>query len=725
MKRERPASASALYAGACAISVLCVWILDGLWRANLRFPLVPLAGDALLTQAVVFKGLVDNPWYLDNRWLGAPFGMNLRDLPQPDLLVLAVTKMLALFTKNHHLIRNLVAIGSYPLVTVTSLYVMRRLGIRSFFALPASLLYAFLSFHQVQLDTRMLAGIGYFTVPLATLLAITLFENHAVFITHDAGAPRWRFIANRDTQLAVGWCLLMGLTGTVDFPIFSGFVLAVAGVAAAIRFGSRLPALRSACMVFWVVAALVINQLPQLWNGWSHGRIPVVEQLPQAIEAKALRITQLMIPGAGHRLPALQRLSDLYGRATSASSANRGAYLGGVAIIGFVYLLYALMRSDQRDGRIRTLSILNIAVLLLGTAGGFSSVIAFWLPNSVGNYGYLSVYVAFFALLALALLAEGASAKSGLTKALRIVMGFAVASLLCLGLFDQNAAEVDYDALRKYYTERAHFIRRIERSVPANSGIFQFPHQEFPDYAGRGNEYAALGPYLHSSKLKWSYGATKGRRSGEWNAKVASMPTDQAVNNLVLAGFSGVYVARDAYSDRGAQLESALKSLLGKPSAVDRAGDAAFYSLVGRAQTLRQSLGEKEFDRRRAESLYPPHWGWLDGCYPPESLAGTPRIWCRASFRFVIENPSERAMHVVIEAKLHIAKVPVELQFHSDVLNRQIRISRLPYDLSEGFDVPPGEHIFTADTTGSGRIDDDRRDLHLAFDDPHFSSVVR
>lgn len=82
-------------------------------------------------------------------------------------------------------------------------------------------------------------------------------------------------------------------------------------------------------------------------------------------------------------------------------------------------------------------------------------------------------------------------------------------------------------------------------------------------------------------------------------------------------------------------------------------------------------------------------------------------------------------MHVVIEAKLHIAKVPVELQFHSDVLNRQIRISRLPYDLSEGFDVPPGEHIFTADTTGSGRIDDDRRDLHLAFDDPHFSSVVR
>lgn len=67
-----------------------------------------------------------------------PFGLTLRDGSHADLLVLIVAKLMAGFTKNHILIRNLIAIGSFPLVTVTSLFVMRRLQIRDSVALVAS-----------------------------------------------------------------------------------------------------------------------------------------------------------------------------------------------------------------------------------------------------------------------------------------------------------------------------------------------------------------------------------------------------------------------------------------------------------------------------------------------------------------------------------------------------------------------------------------------------------
>lgn len=169
------------YAVATIASIVCVWVLWELWKADLRFPLVSMSGDALFAQAVIFKGMTDNSWYFDNPLLGAPFGLNMRDLPQSDLLVLGSAKTLALFTKNHILIRNLIAIGSYPLVTVTSLYAMRRLGVRYAIALSGSLLFAFSAYHHWHIGPHILLGIGYFTVPFATLLSLELFDNTPIF----------------------------------------------------------------------------------------------------------------------------------------------------------------------------------------------------------------------------------------------------------------------------------------------------------------------------------------------------------------------------------------------------------------------------------------------------------------------------------------------------------------------------------------------------------------
>ncbi len=519
--------------------MLCVWIVCGYWRVDLRFPLAPLRGEALLTQAVVFKGLVDNAWVLDNKMLGAPLGMNLRDCPHADLLVLAVANLMAGFTKDHILIRNLIAIASFPLVTVTSLFVMRRLGIRDSVALVASLLYAFISFHHAQLGADVLVAVGYFTVPIATLLALLLFENAPLFVTHHATGSKWR--RDRKSLVIGGVCLLMGLTGSVYFPVFSGFILAVAAGFAALLHRSKLPAIRGALMIFLVAAALGANLLPSILHQWRHGQ-PAVQHLgPEAAESYGLKIVQLLLPGTGHRLPALQRLSDGYAKVAPCVTENRTAYLGIIGAAGFLVLLYTLMRGEPRDKRIRSLSVLNLAVLLLGTVGGFSSLIAFLGPASFYQYHRLSVYIAFFSLLALALLAEKAAARWVTTARRRFVMGVALASLLCLGLVDESGAAIDYDALRWQYAQRAHFVKAIEASVPANSRIFQLPNLAFPQLGTveKLEDNAELLPYLHSGSLRWSYGAQRGTSGAEWNTKLAAMPVEQLVEQSCLRRLLG------------------------------------------------------------------------------------------------------------------------------------------------------------------------------------------
>jgi phosphoglycerol transferase len=707
----------AAHTGAIAASLLCLWIVWDLWKADLRFPLISLTGDAIFAQGVFFKGMVDNPWFLDNKWLGAPFGLNMRDFPIPELLVLSVAKLLAFFTKNHNLIRNLIAIASYPLITATSLHVMRRLGIRYTIALCGSLLFAFLTFHNARISAHIMYGIGYFTVPFATLLSLELFGDEPVFIEARGGA--WfKWIGSRSTWTAAAWCVVMGLTGSAYYPLFSCYVLMIAGVFAAFHHRSLWPWLRSLCMQGFVGLGLFVALLPTIVHEQVHGHSATIVRDPRAAEEYGLKIVQLIIPGAGHRLDALRHLGDFYNHVAPLVTENRTAYLGIIGIAGFLYLTFALLRGKEHDSRLHTLGVLNIAVLLLGTIGGFSSLISFLVSDKIRSYNRISVYVAFFALLALALLAERAATSWANTLRKRTVSGIVLFGLLCVGLWDQCAIEIDYGALKQEFLAEDEFVARIESQLPPNSAIFQYPYFPFPEHGPVAQlaEYAPMIPYLHSKSLRWSYGAIKGRRGDAWIASVAAMPANEAVEKLALAGFSGIFVNRQGYGDHGANLEASLTPLLGKPSVVSPNGDRSFYSLVPRVAALRSKLGPDEFQQRQLDALSPVYLAWRDGFYPPERTGQTERAWCKSKGRFVIENPSSRAKHIVLDADLRVAQTPATIHLRSDLFSRDIQVAHDSYHLSDGFDVPPGEHFVTVETDShASKQDNTRRDLRIAF----------
>src|SRR5262245_11074237 len=81
-ENKRSWSEAAMY----GISILLnVWIAERLLRlrrADIHVPFV-YEGDGLFYSALI-KAILKNGWYLNNPSLGAPYGAQMHDFPQPD-----------------------------------------------------------------------------------------------------------------------------------------------------------------------------------------------------------------------------------------------------------------------------------------------------------------------------------------------------------------------------------------------------------------------------------------------------------------------------------------------------------------------------------------------------------------------------------------------------------------------------------------------------------------
>jgi phosphoglycerol transferase len=421
-----------------------------------------------------------------------------------------------------------------------------------------------------------------------------------------------------------------------------------------------------------------------------HGSNVITERSPQEAEIYGLKLVQLIIPGAGHQIGFLKHLGDYYNSIAPLVGENSQAYLGLFGVAGFLYLIFIALGGPVAIERIRTLSLLNLAAVLLGTIGGFSSIFSFLVSPTIRSYNRVCVYIGFFSLLSLALVAEKAAARWISTLSGRFLLGAGLAAVLWLGINDQYAMGPNYAQAKREFVQAEAFVAKIERAVPPNSAIYQFPY--FP--LSERRDYSLLAPYLYSKTLRWSFGSVLGRRGDAWHSRIAALPIERAVEAIALSGFAGAYVARDQIADRGASLEATLQSLLGQPQVVSVTGHAAFYSLGEYSEKLRKSLGTNEFERRQAELLNWTYLGWRDGFYPAESHNGLVDGWAKNHSRFVIDNPSSVKRTVVLKAKVRAKEPPASVRIIGDGFQLSFDVGPTGYALSEQFVVEPGEHFF-------------------------------
>jgi phosphoglycerol transferase len=93
-------------------------------------------------------------------------------------------------------------------------------------------------------------------------------------------------------------------------------------------------------------------------------------------------------------------------------------------------------------------------------------------------------------------------------------------------------------------------------------------------------DYAQFRGYVaDKGDFRWSYGAMKGRATGDWQSKLPRIPTAADLRALVGLGFTGIWVNRDGYNDRAQFFEAKLVPLLGHPTLVSKNRRLSFYDL--------------------------------------------------------------------------------------------------------------------------------------------------
>lgn len=575
----------ALMAYGCATAA-CLSILTlafRLWQADLRVPF-GLGGDAYAVQILV-KTLVDEPGFFHNSRIGMPSGVDLQEFPFYDLLPVLLMKVLALVTGNYAVTVNLYYLLTYPLTTLSALFVLRRFSLSYAPALLAALLYTFLPYH-IHRGMAHLFLASYFQVPLLVLVALWLFLGKPILWHLDAESQRpgfaWR---GRYAASSLLLCASCSALGDSYYTYFAAYFVAVAALAVSLRQRNFRPLLSGGALVAVLVIGGAVSLFPTLANKWQQAPNPEpTVRNHAAAEIYAMKIAHLVLPIRGHRLSFLHDFMENYYRPeVPLNNENSCASLGLIGTLGFFLLLgrcLAPSRHPDRPDLMSGLSVLNLFGVLLGTIGGFGSIISLLGWSWVRSYNRVSIFLAFFALFAVALLLERLRQR----RQADLLCGLLSALFLTVGLYDQlpHHYAPDFAGAARTWHAQESFVQRIEASVPAESMIFQLPYMSFPEHApvNEVEDYDLAIGYLHSRSLRWSYGAMRGRESDLWQRQTAKRTPETMVPILTARGFRGILIDRFGYPETWPDWEARLSTLLKTEPLVSADRRYSFFKLA-------------------------------------------------------------------------------------------------------------------------------------------------
>lgn len=684
------------YLAAALLSLLIAFFLLKLYRADFRVPL-HYNGDALL-HAMFIKGIIENGWYWTNPSLGAPGELRMYDFPAVDNSAAVVLAFISLFSNHPIVVLNIFYLLTFPLIAISSLYVFRQLKLSYGSSLFGSLLYACLPYHFMRDESHLFLS-AYYSVPLVVMVLLWIMSGRL-----PAGR-NFKFVSS------IAICVLAGSTG-VYYPFFACYLLLVAGIAGALIRKTVRPLGIAAILVAVTFATVIVNASPTLIYLYKHGDAHVTERSPAGPEIYGLKISQLLLPITGHRVGFLNSIKKLYNENTVVTE-NDAAALGLVGSLGFLALIARLFirrrndEANEHSDMLNDLSVLNIFAVLLATIGGFSSIFGLLVSAGIRSYNRISVFIAFFSLLTVALGWEWVYGR--FVKSTSLAVGFYVlaAVVLVAALLDQTSRDYvpQYSQIKAEYQIDEEFVRNIESSVASQQGrsmIYQLPYVPFPEHPRTQKmvDYDHLRGYLHAQKLRWSYGTMKKREGDLWQRQIAVLPVEQMVEVLGFSGFAGVYLDRHGYEDNGASLEAQIARALQTTPVVSRNDRLVFFSATDYNARLRQKYSDGEWQLKQDRALHPVMLDWLGGFSGLESAPGKTWRWCSSNGELHIHNTSPRPRNVTVEMYLVTGHEQfASLRISGLGISDQLQVNSTPHFYSKTLQIPPGKSVlnFTSD----------------------------
>ncbi len=563
---------------ACIALLVNILHLKG---TSLSVPFI-MWSDSRLYRAL-FKGMIENGWYVFNPALGAPLGMDMHDWIPSDYGNFLIVKLIAIFFPNPEITFNLYYLLSFPLTCASSLFVLRRLGFSFAPSFVGSILFTYLPYHFFRIDHIFLSC--YYIVPLLVMVILFIAQNRPLFVSGDLETGKIHAkIAERSSLLCLGIFILAAASGTY-YAFFGCFFIIIAGIYASILNRSILPSIRAMLLTACAIVTLLLCMSSAFVYWHQHGRNPeAIERSSDQAETYGLKIAQLVLPIPTHRIPILARLRFVYDQGPL-NNENFGSSMGVVGSLGFLSLIACLlipMHGSKQWWMFRALATLNIFGVLLATIGGFGSVLALMGLTQIRGYNRISVFLAFFSILAVVGFLEVVRSRSEGRQSLRFLAWGFMAIVLVFGIWDQTLPRFwpPYREVAKRYFNDADFIRTIEASVPKGAMIFQLPYIRFPEVEPplKMQPYEHLEAYLHSRHLRWSFGAMKGREAERWQTEIAAKPLPEMVQSLVSHNFSGIYVDRFGYAD-SEKVVNELSQIIGSAPLTSRNGRLVFFNI--------------------------------------------------------------------------------------------------------------------------------------------------
>lgn len=668
--------------------LLNVWIAERLLRlrrADIHVPFV-YEGDGLFYSALI-KAILKNGWYLNNPFLGAPYGAQMHDFPQPDNFNYFLIKVMGWVCPDWAAVFNTFFLLTFPFTTFAALYVFRRFGVGRGPATLGALLYTYTFFHMSR-NLHHLQYTAYYMVPLMVMVMLWICTGQLSIESIKkelATGPFWK------TKWFWSFLilLLVSSTGGAYYSFFGMMILVSVAIYIAIRRRSWKQALVPIAASAVLFGAFLVNIAPNLIYRMKNGASSATMRLPGEAEFYGLKIAQLLVPANEHRIKLFAQIKTRY-NATPLSNENADSSLGIMGSLGFLFLIaWALYRNERADdqqpiGIFNHLSILNISAVLIGTIGGFGSLFAHLIMPQIRAYNRISVYIAFFSLFTFILLLDALFQKYFQTRRGNIISYTLIAVLILLGVLDQTKKYIlpDFKVTKAEYDADDEFIKRIEAQTAPGSMVFQLPYYSFPE----GMSYDHLRAYLHSDKLRWSYGAIKGRSSDAWQLSTTALPTVEMIQTISAAGFAGVYIDRNGYPDHGAQIEADISALAETPPLISKQERFVYFDLA----KYRAKLIEGKVDQEKA--LYPLLTYWRGKFYPVDSP--TAHRWCKTTGDLEIENRLNRDRKASIEFTV-IGMQDGSLELKSEGFEKKLRIGAEPLTFQTTLTIPPGKQVIT------------------------------
>lgn len=555
------------YLIAVCLCIFLLFFIMKLWNAEPQNLFFYPGGDGWF-HGMLVKGMIDNNWFLHNRFIGMPIGLKLYDFPVLENLHMIILKAVSIYTNSYALTINIYFVSTFILTTIFSMFVFRHFKFSRSSSIVGSLLYAFLPYHFMRNCWHIFLA-SYYMVPLAIMVAIWIY-NTDLFFQRGTGS-----FFNFRSIVSIVVSLLVASSG-IYYAFFMCFLLFVAGATASLNHKKICHLSKAGILILIIIIGLGFNAFPNIIHKLSHdGNKHVLLRPVECVEIYGLKISQMLFPIDDHRLSLLAHFKDRYNYTAPLINENTTASLGIIGSIGFLILLaWIFYRKDKKDGKdelVTRISLLNMAAVLFGTIGGFGAIFGYIFYSKVRCYNRISIYIVFFSIAAFLIFFERMIQNLVKKKIIHFPCILFI-FILVLGVWDQTANNYmyapDYESVKKAYKCDLDFVKKIEASVPRYSMIFQLPYVPFPE-AGPTHkmfDYDHFRGYLNSNRLRWSYGAMRGGEADLWQRSVISKPLDEFLSEISKAGFKGIYIDRRGYEDGARDLETRLiKKLKEKP----------------------------------------------------------------------------------------------------------------------------------------------------------------